>query len=357
MRNCFWGKQLPQRLCLVLLLAVSLTWAWAQPAHPTATIQRVAVVGDENGLGVAITSSAPVTPVTQVLEGPDRVVMDFPNAVPGSQLHNIQARQGDLKAVRISLFSNNPPTTRVVLDLSSASGFQVIPSGNTVVVTLGDSPTKQRTEMAAPRDKKNGEMTPARETMPLGGASITITRRPVSRPPAAAPVVVSSVVPTPKAAIAPAQPVKRLLVDFSNGLLSIDADQATLSEVLYEVQRRTGADVAIPAGAERDKVVIKAGPGSPKDVMAALLNGSHFNFILVGSMGDKSGVRSVILTPKTGGPSPPSPSETPDQPGPDQQPLAEGVGDGTPPPPTPPPGEVPQPAPGQPQPTQPQPQL
>jgi hypothetical protein len=87
-------------------------------------------------------------------------------------------------------------------------------------------------------------------------------------------------------------------VDFQNGLLTIIADKATLAEVLYEVQLRTGADIAIPSGAEQEKVVVKAGPGLAKDVLAALLNGSRFNFILQGSAKDPDGLGSVLLIPR-----------------------------------------------------------
>src|SRR5262249_37400104 len=53
------------------------------------------------------------------------------------------------------------------------------------------------------------------------------------------------------------------------------------------------------AGAEKDKVVIKAGPGPTREVISALLNGSRFNFILVGSPQDENNVQRVILTPKS----------------------------------------------------------
>jgi len=319
-QNNNWYAGLDYVLGFGLILALSLTAAYAQKVNQTATVQRIALVGDENGIAVAITSSGPVTPLTQVLDGPDRVVIDFPHAVPGGQLHGFTARKGELKGVRVGLFSNNPPTTRVVLDLASASSFQVIPSGNTLVVTLGDSGIT-----------KAAQITPEPQAVPRSAASVTITRRPVSRPVASAAAVSKNAVKTSSGPADAIPTDKHLQVDFSNGLLTIDADQATLSEVLYEVQRRTGADMAIPAGAERDKVAIKAGPGSPKEVIATLLNGSHFNFILIGSTQDKDGVRSVILTPKTGEPAPQAHEQKEEEAdGPDQQPLSEGVGDGAP---------------------------
>jgi len=83
--------------------------------------------------------------------------------------------------------------------------------------------------------------------------------------------------------------------------LSIRSNKANLSEVLSEVHRRTGAEIAIPAGAEAEQVFTNLGPGAPKEVLASLLNGSHFNFIVVGSERDPNGIGRVVLTPKQGG--------------------------------------------------------
>ncbi len=90
-------------------------------------------------------------------------------------------------------------------------------------------------------------------------------------------------------------PKRSLLVIFQNGVLRIHADQSTMAEVLYEVQLQTHADIPIPAGAEQEKVVADIGPGSAREVLETLLNGSPYNFIFVGSE-DK--MEQVILTPR-----------------------------------------------------------
>jgi hypothetical protein len=82
-------------------------------------------------------------------------------------------------------------------------------------------------------------------------------------------------------------------VSFVNGLLSIHAEKATLAQVLFEVQRQTRADIAIPAGAEQEEVAADLGPAPARDVLAALLNGSHYNFIFVGN---ELSLEQVILT-------------------------------------------------------------
>src|SRR5207253_11498478 len=96
-------------------------------------------------------------------------------------------------------------------------------------------------------------------------------------------------------------PPKGLEVTFNNGLLSIRANKATLSEVLFAVHQRTGADVAIASGAEQGKVVAGLGPAPAAEVLASLLNGSKFNFLIVNSATDPRTLDRVILSPREGG--------------------------------------------------------
>jgi hypothetical protein len=84
-------------------------------------------------------------------------------------------------------------------------------------------------------------------------------------------------------------------------LLSIRSNKATLSQVLFAVQQRTGADIAISAGAEQEKVVTDLGPGPAPEVLATLLNGSKFNFLILSSANDPRGLDRVILSPRAGG--------------------------------------------------------
>ena len=86
-----------------------------------------------------------------------------------------------------------------------------------------------------------------------------------------------------------------MTVSYANGMLSIRADKSNLAEVLFEVQRQTRAEIAIPAGAEQEQVITNLGPAPAQDVLAALLNGSHYNFIF---MGDAATLERVILTRK-----------------------------------------------------------
>jgi hypothetical protein len=87
-------------------------------------------------------------------------------------------------------------------------------------------------------------------------------------------------------------------VEFRDGKLSIVSDKATLAQVLFEIHRQTGAEITIPPGADQEQVVANLGPGPAREVLASLLNGSRFNFIMVGSDSDPSQLKSVILSVK-----------------------------------------------------------
>jgi hypothetical protein len=298
-------------LACAILTSVSFSWLFAAPqtsGKPAATIRRVAVLGGSQDFEIELTASEPVTPRTQVVAGPDRLVIDFPNATPGADLHNVAVNRGQVSGIRVGLFSTNPPITRVVLDLKGPRPYRVFASGKTVIVKLNGA----------------GQAS-------IGGARLTTVSQ-----------TVAPVAP-------PAKPAPRVGVEFQSGGLSIWADHASLSEVLFAVHNRTGADIPIPAGAEQEQVVGSFGPGPAREVLAALLNGSAFNFVLVGNADDPAQLRSVVLTPRGAGvsqpatytPPPPQPTEAAVEPPPPAQIETAPEQAGGPPPPQP----YPQPAP------------
>jgi hypothetical protein len=94
----------------------------------------------------------------------------------------------------------------------------------------------------------------------------------------------------------PATPAK---VSFENGLLTISAQNSTLGEILRDVRKLTGASIEIPQGSgASERVIAHLGPGAPRDVLAGLLNGSSFNYVMIGTSSDHTAVASVILTAK-----------------------------------------------------------
>jgi hypothetical protein len=87
-------------------------------------------------------------------------------------------------------------------------------------------------------------------------------------------------------------------VSYQGGLLTISAQNSTLGEILRDVRKLTGASIEFPPSGANERVVTHLGPGAPRDVLAGLLNGSSFNYVMLGSSSDPTAVSSVILTPK-----------------------------------------------------------
>jgi hypothetical protein len=87
-------------------------------------------------------------------------------------------------------------------------------------------------------------------------------------------------------------------VSYQNGQLTIVAANSTLSDILKAVHKQTGAEIEIPSA--NDRVVTHLGPGPAQEVMAELLNGSRFNYVVLGSPQDANALSQVVLVPKTG---------------------------------------------------------
>lgn len=100
--------------------------------------------------------------------------------------------------------------------------------------------------------------------------------------------------PIPLDSIAPVPPQ----VTYQNEQLTIVAPNSTLGDILRAVRKQTGAEIEIPAAP--DRVVTHLGPGPARAVVAELLNGSRFNYVLLGSPANDALLTRVVLVAKTG---------------------------------------------------------
>jgi hypothetical protein len=89
-------------------------------------------------------------------------------------------------------------------------------------------------------------------------------------------------------------------VSYQAGQLTITAQNSTLGDILRAVRSKTGATFDIPANAN-ERVVGRLGPGPPREVLASLLNGSRFDYVMLGSTANPTAIEQLILTPKSGG--------------------------------------------------------
>jgi AMIN domain len=270
------GRLLEAGLC-ALLAASSL--------QAQSSVRAVKVLGSKESVEIEVEASDRIVPQTRILTGPDRLVIDFPNATPGKQLRSQSVDRGQVKDVRIGLFQSKPPITRLVLDLKTAQSYQVFPSGRTVIIkVMGGSTDTSATAGDFPSQ-------PARRAG-LVVANYTTHSEPIS--------VETS-----------AQPL--LDVSYRDGLLGIRANKVTLAQVLFAVQQRTGAEVSIAAGAEQEQVAADIVPAPAPEVLARLLNGSKFNFLILSAVGNPLQLDRLILSTRPEGgymPPPPMPQPT-----------------------------------------------
>jgi len=272
--------------------------AFSQAPSPP-RIRHVQVLGDKVPVEIEIEASARIQPQTQVLTGPDRLIVDFPNTVLGTEFRSQSINRGEVKDVRIGLFQSAPPVTRVVLDLNTALNYQIFPSGRTTIIKIGK-------ESAASISPVSAGITPhvhldqvsaGVEDFPVLADAAPARKKPVARPLAVRP------------GVRPA-----LDVAFQNGLLSIWANKVSLSQVLSAIRQHTGADIAEPGGAAQEQIVADISPAPAPEVIARLLNGSRFNFLILSSPSDPRKLDRVILTPRGGdGAFPPSVTQSPRQ--------------------------------------------
>ncbi len=94
------------------------------------------------------------------------------------------------------------------------------------------------------------------------------------------------------------RPANPPMVSYVDGKLTVVAKNSTLGDVLRAIAAKTGASIDVPEAAN-ERVVSQLGPAPARDVMAALLNGSHFNYVMVGTETNPNSVAHVILTAKT----------------------------------------------------------
>ncbi len=179
----------------------------------------------------------------------------------------------------------------------------------------------------------------------------------VSKPPAA---MVQPTPAPPPSPPTPAQlPPSAPRVTYQNGLLTVVANNSTLGDILNAVGSKTGASIEFPSVLAQERVMAIVGPAPAPQVLASLLNGSRYDYILLGTDGRPDLLQKAIITskegtaPASGGPGPATAATQPPRPAPPSPAADEDMDNAAPEETVEQPEEVPQPPPpqqGQPQP-------
>src|ERR1051326_4550450 len=97
-------------------------------------VEKLGVVRLKDGIALELVANGPITAKALKLTGPDRLVLDIPNATSAARMKTVAVNANDIKDIRMALYQENPPVTRVVVDLAEDRDYQLEPSGNRLLV-------------------------------------------------------------------------------------------------------------------------------------------------------------------------------------------------------------------------------
>ena len=152
--------------------------------------------------------------------------------------------------------------------------------------------TAQRLEATTPRVTTSAV---PQKTTSAPGTSTAI--QPVATPPTAQTV----------------KPTTAPRVSYQNGELTVVAENSSLGETLNAIRAVTGIRIEGGSGGS-DRVMAKIGPAPVRDVLLSLLEGSRYDFAMLGSPTDPQKVDRLVLSPRMASSSAPTQAAAPPQP-------------------------------------------
>jgi len=96
----------------------------------------------------------------------------------------------------------------------------------------------------------------------------------------------------------------RAVVTYAAGLIDVHAENSSLNQILRSISHLVG--ITITGGVADERVFGNYGPAEPSTILATLLGGTGSNMLLREST--TNAPSELILTPRTGGVTPPSPT-------------------------------------------------
>jgi hypothetical protein len=127
-----------------------------------------------------------------------------------------------------------------------------------------------------------------------------VAQKPKKTRVAAVPAQVAKPVAPPVELLPSQKPSVPPEVSYKNGSLTIVAENSTLGDILRAVHVQTGAAIDVPSNAT-ERVASRLGPGPARDVLASLLHGSHFDYVIMGTSDNPNAVARVVLMTRTQG--------------------------------------------------------
>ena len=110
----------------------------ASKENQPAIVRNITVSRDKGAVEVRIEGSQAPQFTATVLSDPKRIVIDLANTGM-SRPRRVAIRSGDVQDVQGSLYLVNPLVTRVIVNLTRAHAYRLLPSGNTLTLRIEDA--------------------------------------------------------------------------------------------------------------------------------------------------------------------------------------------------------------------------
>jgi hypothetical protein len=108
------------------------------------------------------------------------------------------------------------------------------------------------------------------------------------------------VVEAPPVPLRPSQlPAVAPRVSYQNGQLTIIAENSTMGDVISAVRNATGIKIETIGAPSRERIATKIGPAPVRDVLLSLMQGSQYDYFILGSATEPDRIESVMLTPRS----------------------------------------------------------
>ncbi|HEX7285106.1 MAG TPA: hypothetical protein VF532_02940 [Candidatus Angelobacter sp.] len=170
------------------------------------------------------------------------------------------------------------------------------------------SPGLTSSTMLAPASSaaKPTSALPARPSRPMGNARAVIMplRRTFPNAPQIATAQIATPAPAPHPAAESPEPVAApmpsadpgapVTVEFALGKLTVVANHAELGKVLRLIAVKISAEIQVAPEVAAEPAVVRLGPGSPSEVLDALLSSPTIDFMILGS--EEGRVQRVLVS-------------------------------------------------------------